>query len=71
MRFSGKDSVLAIVNFAYGKNEAEILMPAGASLLWKNQFSGVTCKLENSRIKLSMVPLDFLMLVPSSEKEMQ
>ena len=71
MRFVGKDSVLAVVNFAHGKKETDILMPAGASLLWKNQFSGVTSKFENARMKLSMVPLDFLILVPSSAKEMQ
>lgn len=71
IRFSGKDSVLAVVNFAHGNKEAEILMPAGASLLWKNQFSGVNVTVENARLKLAMLPLDFLMLVPSSEKEMQ
>jgi cyclomaltodextrinase len=71
IRFSGKDSVITIVNFANGKKDAEIQMSAGASLLWKDQFSGVSVKVENSRLRLAIFPLDFLMLVPSSEKEMQ
>jgi glycosidase len=71
IRFSGKDSVITVLNFAHEKKDAEIQMSTGTSLLWKDQFSGVSVKVENSRLRLAILPLDFLILVPSSEKEMQ
>ncbi len=70
IRFSGKDSVLIVVNFANEKKEVDIHMPAGASLLWKDQFSGVSVKVKNSRLRIGVLPLGFLTLAPSSEKEM-
>jgi glycosidase len=71
IRLSGKDSVINVVNFAHGKKDVGIQMPAGASILWKDQFSGVSVKIENSQLRLAILPMDFLMLVPSSKKEMQ
>jgi len=69
IRSSGKDSVLIVVNFANEKKEADIHMPAGASLLWKEQFSGVSVKVKNSRLRVALSPSGFLALIPSSEKE--
>ena len=69
IRFSGKDSVLIVINFADRKIETDIHMPVRASLLWKNQFSGVNLKIKDSRLSVAVLPLGFLALIPSSEKE--
>jgi hypothetical protein len=45
-------------------------MPAGASIMWKDQFSGVSGKVDNSRLNITIEPFDFLALIPVSEKEM-
>jgi hypothetical protein len=45
-------------------------MPAGATLLWKEQFSGVSVKVKHSRLRVALSPLGFLALIPSSEKEL-
>ena len=71
IRFSGKDSVITVVNFANKKKDVEIQLTAGASLTWKDQFSGVSVKVENSRLKLTVLPMDFLVLAPFYDKEMQ
>jgi glycosidase len=70
IRFSGRDSVLLVVNFADKKSAADIYMPAGASIMWKDQFSGVSGKVGNSRLNIAVEPFDFLALIPVSEKEM-
>jgi hypothetical protein len=69
IRWLGEDSVLIIVNFAKEKKEADIQMPAGISLTWKDQFSGVSVKVKNSRLNVSVFPSGYLTLVPFSEKE--
>lgn len=67
IRISEKDSILIVVNFANEKKEADIHMPAGASLLWKEQFSGVSVKVKNSKLRVAVSSLGFLALIPSSE----
>ena len=69
IRYLGEDSVLIIVNFAKEKKEADIQLPAGISLTWKDQFSGVNMKVKNSRLSVAVLPLGYLTLLPSSEKE--
>jgi glycosidase len=69
IRSSGDDSVLIVVNFVNEKIEANIQMPAGASQLWKNQFSGINLKVKDERLSVAISPLGFLALVPYSEKE--
>jgi hypothetical protein len=69
LRFSDNDSVLIIINFAHEKKEAEIQMSTGAPLLWKDQFSGVNMRVKNSRLNVTILPLGFLILEPSSKKE--
>jgi len=69
MRFSKKDSVLIVVNFAHEKKEVKIQMPADAPLYWKDQFSGVNIKVNNSRLNVAILPLDFLALESYSKKE--
>jgi len=69
IRFSGKDSVITVINFANSKKEADIQMPAGSSLIWKNQFSGVSVKVKDSRLRIDVLPLGFMTMAPSSEKE--
>ena len=71
IRFSGKDSVIIVVNFAHGKKDVEIQMPSGASLFWKDQFLGASSEVENSQLRVALSPSSFLVLVSSSEKEMQ
>jgi glycosidase len=71
IRFSGEDSVLIIVNFAHEKKETDIHMPAGVSLVWKDQCSGICNKVNNSHLRVAVVPLGFLAMVPSSEKEIR
>ncbi len=70
IRFSGKDSVLVVVNFANEKKEAEIQMPAEASLLWKDQFTGIRVNVKDSRLNIDIAPLGFMILTPFSSKEM-
>lgn len=69
IRFSGNDSVITVINFANSKKEAVIQMPAGSSLIWKNQFSGINFKVKDSRLRIGILPSGFIMLAPSSEKE--
>jgi glycosidase len=71
LRFSDNDSVLIVVNFAHEKKEVEIQMPLNATLYWKDQFSGVNIKVNNSRLNVAILPLDFLALEPYSKKEIQ
>jgi hypothetical protein len=68
-RYSGEDSVLIVVNFANEKKEANIRLPAGVSLVWKDLISGLSNTVMNSHLTVTVVPLGFLMMVPSSEKE--
>ncbi len=69
IRYSGKDSVLIVINFADEKLKTEIQMPAGSSLSWKDHFSGISVKVNGSQLSTAILPLGFLILVPSSEKE--
>ncbi len=69
LRSSDNDSVLIIVNFAHEKKEVEIQMPVDASEIWQDQFSGVVIRVKNSRLNVTILPLDFLALEPFSEKE--
>jgi maltooligosyltrehalose synthase len=69
IRFSGEDSVLIVVNFANEKKEADIQLTAGVSLVWKDQFSGISNKVKNSQLSVTVLPLGFLTMVPSSKKE--
>jgi hypothetical protein len=69
IRFSGKDSVLVVVNFTQQKKEEDIQMPPRVSFVWHDQFSNVRVKVENSRLKVTVLPFEGLILVPSSEKE--
>jgi cyclomaltodextrinase / maltogenic alpha-amylase / neopullulanase len=70
IRCSGNDSLLIVVNFANEKKEADILLPVAASHVWKDQFSGISMEVKNSRLNVAIAPLGFLVLVPSSEKVM-
>jgi glycosidase len=71
IRFSGQDSVLIVVNFANNKLDADIQMPAGASLLWSNQFTGASVTSNDSRLPVTVSPMSFLAFVPSSKKAMR
>ena len=68
-RLSGEDSVLIVVNFANEKKESDIQLPAGVSLVWKDQLSGARWNVKNSQLNVAVPPLGFLTLAPSSEKE--
>jgi cyclomaltodextrinase len=68
-RFSGDDSLLIVINFANEKKESDIQLPVGVSLVWKDQVSGVSMIVKNSRLSVAVSPLGFVMLAPSSEKE--
>ena len=69
LRYSGEDSVLIVINFTREKKDTEIQLPAGASLLWKDQWSGVRINVKNSRLSTAIGAFGFRVLVPSSEKE--
>jgi cyclomaltodextrinase / maltogenic alpha-amylase / neopullulanase len=69
LRFSEKDSILIVVNLAHKKKEAEIQIPAGAALTWKDLFSGMSVKVKNSQLSVAVSPFGYLALIPSSEKE--
>jgi glycosidase len=71
LRFSGNDTVFTIVNFANREKDAEIQMPEGTSLIWKDQFSDVRMEVENSRLRTAIPPLGFLIMVPSPKKELK
>ena len=68
-RLSGEDSVLIVVNFANEKKESDIQLPAGVSLVWKDQLSGARWNVKNSQLNVAVPPLGFLTLAPSSEKD--
>ena len=69
IRFSGKDSVLVVINLTQMNKEEEIQMPPHSSLLWQDQISSVRIKADNSRLKVTVLPFTGLLLTPSSEKE--
>ena len=69
IRYSGEDSVLIVVNFSHEKKEADIRLPGGVSLVWKDLISGLSNTVMDSHLSVTVVPLGFLMMVPSSEKE--
>jgi hypothetical protein len=69
LRYLGEDSVLIVINFTREKKDTEIQLPAGASLFWKDQSSGVRINVKNSCLRTTIGAFGFRFLVPSSEKE--
>ena len=69
IRFSGKDSVLVVVNFTQREKEEDIQMPPHVSFVWHDQLTNVRVQCENSRLRVTVLPFGCLILSPSSEKE--
>ncbi len=71
VRSSGTDSVIVIINFAKEKKEINLQIPAGLSMMWKDQFSGVNYQAKDSYLNVTLLPLGYLILVPTTEREVQ
>jgi hypothetical protein len=71
LRFADGDSVLMVISFALEGTNVEIPLPVSESKAWRDQFSGVPVKVENSKLMVTLKPMQFVLLVPSSEKVTQ
>jgi 1,4-alpha-glucan branching enzyme len=71
LRSSGGDTVLVVFNFAHKSTTVDIQVPIHASLTWTDQFSGVKVNVQNSRMRLTLTPLGYMLIVPTTEKEMR
>jgi glycosidase len=70
-RTSGSDSVLVVINFSKEKKEANLHMPVGSSMTWKDLFSGIRFQTEDEHISVTIVPWGSLVLVPVTEREIR
>jgi 1,4-alpha-glucan branching enzyme len=70
-RSSGMDSVLTVINFAEKKNDVDLQMPAGSSIVWKDIFSGVSFHKKDSCLNVGLLPLGYMVLVPETERIVQ
>jgi cyclomaltodextrinase / maltogenic alpha-amylase / neopullulanase len=71
LRSSEGDTVLVVINFAHKATHVEIQIPCHDSLTWTDQFSGVKANVENARLHFALGPLECMLMVPTTEKEMR
>jgi cyclomaltodextrinase / maltogenic alpha-amylase / neopullulanase len=68
LRSSGKDSLIAVINFGSEDKVIELKMPTGSSLAWKDQLSGTRIRTKDASLNLTLPPLSYALLVPEYER---
>jgi cyclomaltodextrinase / maltogenic alpha-amylase / neopullulanase len=68
LRSSGKDSIIAVINFGNENKVIELKMPTGSSLAWKDNLSGTRIQTKDISLNLTLSPLSFALLVPEYER---
>ncbi len=64
LRSSGEDSLITVINFGNEKKAIKLKMPAGLSLAWKEQFSGIRFQAVDSYLNLTLLPMSYAILTP-------
>jgi glycosidase len=71
LRSSGRDSLITVMNFGNEKKVINLKMPAGSSMMWKDQFSSICFQAKDLSLNITLLPLGYVALAPETERNIQ